>query len=312
MNQNVQVETVACDLCGSTDSKVLHVVHDMKYGGPGEFQLRRCTHCGLMFLSPRPVPAAIGAYYPPTYSAYRPAVEDEGFFLMRWMRQRKLARKRQLVERYAGRQSGRVLDVGCATGLFLHEMTLGGWQAAGVELTPEAAEYARKRFGLDVFTGMLLEAPLAPASFDAMTFWDVMEHTYSPSAELARAAELVKPGGLLALHVPNWNSVDRLLFGPFWAGLDPPRHLYVFTRPTLTALLERAGFRPIKWACCIPSYFSFVISVERLLEQRAPRLAPFFTWLLNFPGVRVLFEPWFTLTDWLGISGNIAVFAVRS
>jgi 2-polyprenyl-3-methyl-5-hydroxy-6-metoxy-1,4-benzoquinol methylase len=204
-----------------------------------------------------------------------------------------------------------VLDVGCATGIFLHEMGLAGWQTAGVELVASAAELARQRFGLEVFQGMLVDAPYASASFDVLTFWDVLEHTFSPQDELKRAAELLKPGGLVVIHVPNWESIDRRLFGPYWAGLDSPRHLFVFTRPSLNALLENAGFRPLEWACCLPSYFSFVMGVERFLREHVAWLAKPIGRVLNFPGVRLIFEPWFTLTDWLGQSGNIAVFAIR-
>src|SRR5258707_15330048 len=143
----VDVESVVCNLCGSTAAEVLYDLTDIRHHGPGKFRLQRCAQCGLMYLSPRPVPASIGAYYPSSYTAFRPAIEDEKSFLMRWMRRRKLAQRRRLVERYAGRRAGRVLDVGCATGLYLHEMAQAGWQALGVELTPDAADYARTRFG---------------------------------------------------------------------------------------------------------------------------------------------------------------------
>lgn len=262
-----------------------------------------------MYLSPRPGPAEIGLYYPPDYGNFRPAIEDERFSLMRWMRRRKLALRRKLVERYSGCAAGRLLDVGCATGLFLHEMAQAGWQVAGVEPADEAAAYARRRFGLDVLTGRLEDAPFVSCSFDVITYWDVLEHTFSPTAELAQAARLLKPGGLLAVNIPNWESPDRRLFGAHWIGLDPPRHLYVFTRRTLTALLARAGFDPVAWVCFMPSYFPFVLSLERRLLARAPAAARGLMRVLNFPGVRLLFEPWFSLANRLQRGGVIAVFA---
>jgi SAM-dependent methyltransferase len=305
------MECPACDLCGATDALVLYSGAGWQRSLP-PIALVRCRRCGLMYLNPRPAPDEIAAYYPPNYAAFRPAIEDERFALMRYMRRRKLAQRRRLVERYSQRRTGRILDVGCATGLFLHEMALAGWQTTGVELTTPAADYARTRFGLDVFNGTLADLPAAPGSFDAVTFFDVLEHVFSPSAELARAAAVLKPGGMVAINVPNWHSFDRRLFGPFWSGLDPPRHLYDFTRPTLTALLERAGLRPEAWVCCMPSYFSFIISVELWLEQRAPKLAGPVGRVLNIPGARLIFEPWFTLTNWLRFSGTITVVAVKT
>ena len=173
-------EEVACDLCQSRASTVLYVLTDTLHHLPGEFTLRRCQQCGLMYLSPRPTADTLSDYYPPDYQPYRPPIEDERLRLMRYMRRRKLIKRRQLIEKYSGQKSGRVLDVGCATGLFLHEMQLAGWAAMGVEPVQSAAEFARQRFGLEVFQGWFGEAPFAAQSFDAITFWDVLEHTFSP------------------------------------------------------------------------------------------------------------------------------------
>lgn len=306
------MQCTRCDLCGADDTEVLLAGDGWGQHLPVDIAMVRCRRCGLVYLNPRPAPEEIGAFYPPDYGPFQGAIEDEPHAVMRWLRRRKLADRRRLVERYAGRRAGRVLDVGCSTGLFLHEMALAGWEAQGVELTPSAAAYARQRFGLDVFEGMLEEAPFADASFDTITFWDVLEHTYSPSATLAHVARLLKPGGLVAINIPNWDSPDRRLFGPYWVGYDPPRHLYVFTRKTLGALLEQAGFAPLDWRCFMPSYFTFVYSVQYWLQAKAPRWAGPVARGLRFPGVRLPFEPLFALANRLGKGGVIAVFARKA
>jgi SAM-dependent methyltransferase len=265
----------------------------------------------LMYLNPRPSQDEISRYYPDDYPSFRPTVESERFGLMRWMRRRKLAQRRKWVEHFSRRPSGSILDVGCATGLFLHEMTLAGWQVAGVEPIAAAAEYARTQLGLNVFQGWLSDAPYPGESFDVITFWDVLEHTFSPSAELTHAARLLRPGGLVTINIPNWHSLDRRLFGAHWIGFDPPRHLYVFTRSTLAALLEKTSFRPIAWVCFMPSYFSFAISLERWLQFRSPDWATRVSRALNMPGMRFIFEPWFTVSNWLKLAGVISVFALK-
>jgi SAM-dependent methyltransferase len=309
---SIESEEVACDLCGATASAPLHTLHDIMHQLPGEFVLRRCTACGLMYLSPRPTPNSIGAYYPPDYTPYRPPIEDERFALMRYMRRRKLIKRRNLIEKYGGMRQGRILDVGCATGLFLHEMQLAGWEAVGVEPIQSAAEFTRQRFGLDVFQGGLTEAPFEPHSFDAITFWDVLEHTFSPSAELAHAAQLLRPGGLIAINVPNWDSFDRKPFGANWQGFDPPRHLYVFSRQTLTRLLTQAGFRVVDWVCFMPGYFTWIASVQRWLIVNHPAWVRPVMRLLMFPGVRLLFEPWFAVMNVRRTAPVISVFAQRA
>jgi SAM-dependent methyltransferase len=305
------MDTVACDLCGSRQSAPLFRLTDNLYGIPGEFVLQRCLQCGLMYLSPRPTEEAMGFYYPQDYSPYRPPVEDERFPPMRWMRRRKLSKRRQLIERYHALGSGCLLDVGCATGLFMHEMDQHGWRVTGVEPIPSAAAYARQRFNLQVFEGQLGEAPFQPSSFDVITFWDVLEHTFSPTAELARAARLLRPGGLLALSVPNWDSYERALFGAHWQGMDPPRHLYVFTRETLARLLDQAGFAVLDWVCFMPGYFSFILSLERWLRSKSQRIATVARRLFSLPGMRLPFEPWFALNNRLKKGPVISVFALK-
>jgi len=301
----------SCDLCGSPNSSPIYRLSDILYQVPGEFTLQSCSKCDLMYLSPRPTPEAIGAYYPDEYICYRPPIEQEKWGIMRWIRRRKLVKRRQLIERYGNKSMGAVLDVGCATGLFLHEMEQSGWHVTGIEPISSAAEYARQQFDLEVFEGRLSKAPYQESSFDVITFWDVLEHTYHPSQELADAASLLRPNGLLVLSIPNWDSVERHLFKHHWHGLDSPRHLYVFTHETLTTYLNNAGFLVLDWVCFMPSYFSFIISVKRWLQTKNPTLSRIVWRILSISGMRMLFEPFFALINYRGKGSVVTVFAVK-
>jgi 2-polyprenyl-3-methyl-5-hydroxy-6-metoxy-1,4-benzoquinol methylase len=305
----MKLETIRCDFCGAVEVDIVYNDIELDHDIPAGCALVRCRQCGLIYLNPRPKATDMGTFYPEDYLNYRSAVEDERFWLMRFFRRHKLVRRRQLVEKFSGLKSGRILDVGCSTGLFLHEMVLSGWEGSGVEPTLSAATYARQRFGLDVFQGMLLQAAYSSHSFDVITFWDVLEHTFSPAAELHRASELLKSGGWIAINVPNFDSPEREWFGPLWNGYDPPRHLYVFTRQTLTALLQQAGFEPVGWICFMPSYFSFIISLVKWSKKNAPRWASLLEIILNIPGVRFLFEPFFSILNMHQRGSVIAVFA---
>lgn len=303
------METVNCDFCGADQTSILYSGKELNEPFLQNSAIVRCEQCGLMYLNPRPASDEIGQFYPQNYRNYQGAIEDEKFLIMRWMRYQKLVQRRKKIEKYSDLNSGRILDVGCSTGLFLNEMQKAGWSAQGVEPTPSAAEYAQKRFQLDVFQGFLAEANFEPGSFDVVTFWDVLEHSFSPSQDLQITARLLRPGGLVAINIPNWLSPDRRVFGPHWIGLDPPRHLYIFTRKTLNIYLKKAGFKPLAWVCFMPAYFSFIISVERWLQTRAPHLEKPVSRILNFPGIRLLFQPYFSLANWTGHGGVISVFA---
>jgi len=152
-------------------------------------------------------------------------------------------RELALLERLtAGR---RLLDVGCSYGFFLDTAQRRGWSAAGVELSPESSQFARERYGLEVHTGSVADAPYEAGTFDVVTIRHVLEHVPDPGTLITEAWALLQPGGLLAIAVPNFGSLVARLFGPEWWWIDPPTHLFYFTRATLTRLLAKQGFQPV-------------------------------------------------------------------
>ncbi len=295
----VQVEYVACDLCGADDYQVLHVLPDMLFGGPGEFPVVRCRRCGLIYVNPRPIASEMSRYYPHSYTPYKRAIEDERSKVLRWFRRHKLLARLRQVERITGLQRGRLLDVGCATGLFIHEAARQGWQVEGVEFNSEVASYARVRLGLAVHHGTLESLNLPAESYDVITFWDVLEHTFSPSAVLRKAYRLLRPGGWVIILIPNSKSLDASLFGSYWNGFDVPRHLYVFSHEIMERLLQKAGFSEIGHRCYFSGFFTFRTSLRRWLRGHWPeaRWRPWMERLLDVPGVRFPLEPLFWLAD---------------
>ena len=305
------MESPLCDLCGGNKPEVLYCGKDWKQPIDLSVRLVRCQECGLIYLSPRPDVQEISKYYSEDYPCYRQAIEDEPSAFLRFIRHRNQTNRRKIVEQKLGRTKGDVLDVGCSTGLFLFEMQRAGWHAQGVEPNAFAAEYARQRFNLEIFEGYLEEADFTVQSFDLITYWDVLEHTFSPLNELKISACLLKPGGIIVLNIPNWNSIGRRVFGPHWVGYDPPRHLYVFSLSTLCRLLEAAGFNVISARCLIPSFYAFKISLWRWLSFYNPTFAIPVDRFLNIPGMRILFEPGFLLLQALKRGDIITVFACK-
>lgn len=313
----IATETTPCAFCGAVDGAALYDLQDYLYHAPGDFTARRCPVCGLIYLSPRPTRAAITHYYPESYAPYRPAIQDERSPLMRYMRRRKIVARRRALERHAPRRvSSRpatLLDVGCSTGIFLDEMRSAGWAPLGIEINPDAARYARTRFGLPVLEGDLLELDLPAAGFDAITMWDVLEHTFDPPHILARACQLLRPGGLLALTFPSWESLDRRLFGRYWVGFDAPRHLHVFPQPVIHRMLQATGFQVVEDACRFGGYFAFVTSLRAWLRatQPADRQAAVER-VISIDGFRLPFEPGFMALDALGWGGVRFVVAAKA
>jgi 2-polyprenyl-3-methyl-5-hydroxy-6-metoxy-1,4-benzoquinol methylase len=169
------------------------------------------------------------------------------------------------LKRYA--HSGRLLDVGCATGYFLNAARLD-FETQGIELSEWAALYARERLRLDVVNAGLDEASLPAEHFDVVTLNDVIEHFTDPRAALLRIQGLLRPGGLLYLVTPNIESLSaRILRGRWW-GLRPA-HVFYFSPATLTALLRETGFE-VELVKSYGRMFTWGYWLSRLRNHPAP------------------------------------------
>ena len=111
------------------------------------------------------------------------------------------------------------------------------------ELFAELVRVAREERGLSVHLGDLEDVPEGKGSFDALTFFHVLEHLPDPLRTLRRAQELLNQEGCLLIQCPNIESAQFKRFGPRWLHLSLPQHFYHFSPGTLGQMLEKAGFR---------------------------------------------------------------------
>jgi SAM-dependent methyltransferase len=118
-----------------------------------------------------------------------------------------------------------------------------GYEACGVENAESAGRFAREKRGLDVHIGDLETGPYGRESFDAVSFFHVLEHLADPLSALTRAQELLKTAGWLLIQCPNIASAQFKRFGSRWLHLSLPQHLFHFAPETLGKLLGKAGFR---------------------------------------------------------------------
>lgn len=310
MSGTVTMEAVACPMCGADSPAPFVEGGDLLHPGTEVFRLLSCRRCGHLYQSPRPTPEAIDRYYPDDYHVFQGAIEDEPSRLRRVERRFGLHNRCALLQRAAGRP-GRLLDVGCATGIFLDGMRRRGWEVCGVEPSPAASEYARARFGLDVLTGRLEEAGHPPASFDAITLWDVLEHVHEPRRTLSDLARLLRPGGLLLLSLPNPDSLEARLLGPGWIGWDLPRHLNLFRPPLLRAALASHGLAVEQISSPIHGYATLVMSLEQRARARGGRPERVRR-LLMAPPLRALAALYYRgPASWYNLSSTMVVIARR-
>ncbi len=242
--ESVVLENKPCPMgCPEGDEFVLKG-RDRLYNLPGEYNVVRCKGCGLMRTNPRPTPETIGFYYPDTYGPYVASKVDvtgapDHTLLFRYV----LAMIcRFNFWRLPHLPKGRMLEIGCASGAFLHEMALGGWEVQGIEFSPRAAANARA-LGHSVHAGSVESCPDFERPFHLVVGWAVFEHLHNPILVLHRIRNWTHPDALLALSVPNMGGIGFRIFKDASYSLHLPNHLYHFSVKTLRSVLERGGWR---------------------------------------------------------------------
>ncbi len=249
----------ACWICGGTEMTRVHeLIFELSeyrrqdpelaaYSGR-RLALCRCARCG--FAQPEALPA-LPRYFDRMYDQrwsdewvvreFDAGYKDYIFDGILDALSRRLA---------GGRR--RLLDVGAHAGRFIARARRSGWLAEGLELNPTTAAYAAARTGARVLQVNVHDAGIASASYDAVTITDVLEHIPQPLAVLTRAADLLAPGGWIAVKVPCGPSQ---LFKETWRGRLQPAyrptvadnlvHVSHFSPASLRLALERARFSEI-------------------------------------------------------------------
>jgi len=227
---------LSCNLCSGREFKVLY--------REGLFKLCRCVRCGLIYVNPHPQKANLFEHYDKNY--YAPWLKSE-------IKERRKMWRRRLNKIESFKARGRLLDVGCGTGLFLDEAKNRGWEVFGTEVSKYARDYIRKSFGIEVFHGEFKDNVFDEGFFDVVTFWHVLEHMFDPLGNLIEAYRVLKPGGLIVIAVPNVNNyifqaaylcVKFRKLKPFSLN-NREVHLYHFSPNTLKKMIEKAGFLPL-------------------------------------------------------------------
>lgn len=225
------------------------------------FSIERCRGCGLAFATPRPTEEELDAFYSdryfksPTgglgYTDYRGESWAEANAEAMWREFHDWARTTPPEES--------VLDIGCATGGFLRRARQAGWRVHGVEKSLAAAEVARSEFYLPVSATI----GAVDERFGLITMWHILEHMLDPLAALQQARELLVPGGILFIELPQWDALGRRKNGSTWAQLRPPEHINFFNRRSLQVALGLVDLRIVQSATVQPNLTNRAVEMIR-------------------------------------------------
>lgn len=225
-----------CILCRTTEREML-----IEKDG---WKVHRCPSCGLGLLDPRPSESEIEGLYRSEYFSeqYDGGVEPNSLQYLRRLRSEKHRTKFiQSIKR-----SGRLLDVGCGYGYFLDACRRQGYHVQGLDVSEWAAQYAIRKLGLALTIGKIDEVSFPSGHFDIITMWHSLEHTPDPHKALQQVISWLKPDGILAIDVPNYEGTDAQKTWREWCGWQLPYHYWHFTFKSLEQLLDQYGFSIVK------------------------------------------------------------------
>lgn len=203
------------------------------------YQIVECSDCRHRFVNPLP---NLGQLY----------TDNEDLTYLNSVPQRRISARRwlQIVRRHSPLGSKNLIDIGCATGVFLDEAATE-FTVEGVELSRWAADFAALRH-------VIHRRPISElglnTKFDIATMWGVIEHLENPKKELEAVRQCLRRSGLLFVYTGDRRALLPRLLGKRWWWYQG-MHIQYFSRSSLTHLLNDCGFTVIGHQR-LPVYFS--------------------------------------------------------
>ncbi len=211
-----------CPQCGSNAKTA--------YSAMAAHHLVRCGECGLVFTSLEPSTEDLIAFY----SRYLTVEDISPVTILRY---------EEVLDSFEPfRKTGRILETGCGSGIFMQRAAMRGWSVHGTEIGAHALAAAEAR-GVRMSDGPLDPENYPPEHFDIVCSIEVIEHLRDPRAELRNVMAVLRPGGLFYVTTPNFNCIARRVSPGDWNVASYPEHLTYFTPRTLDRMLTSTGLR---------------------------------------------------------------------
>ncbi len=202
--------------------------------------LRRCRVCTHVWADLSIDAAAIAQLYQRSYffgDEYGNYLDDRRII------EKNFARRLATLRRFAGPQHRRLFEVGCAYGFFLNVARTAFESVEGIDISEDAVNFAVRELGLNAVCGDLLSADLGRRQFDVACLWDTIEHLATPTQYVERLAARMPAGALIAITTGDIASRTARFQKARWRMIHPPTHLQYFSPASMTAMLDRCGFR---------------------------------------------------------------------
>ena len=227
---------LSCGICGSAE-----LAPAIEKGG---YRYSVCAGCGVCVLCPMPEGSFLEGLYEDFMDLECDGVKMSEHFSDNF--RGAYFREKDLDFEDLGfefTEKMRVLDVGCADGIFLKYLR----DRHGID--GEGVDVSKKMVAMGEADGLKCStAPLSGLAgpYDVITLWDVIEHLRAPLESLKEIKRLLAGDGALIIQTPCRGVLSEA-YGSAWIQYQPPYHLHIFDFDSLTHLLKRAGFRTVAW-----------------------------------------------------------------
>ncbi len=225
-----------CCICNTSKSIKVFSIKYPYHGYPGNFELRRCQSCGLLFNSPRLVDEELFKLYGKSYYFHK-RVDTVEFERITKVYLRTVA----LVENLISKKHA--VEVGSAKGFLLALMNQLGWETKGIEVSKEASLYAHNTFGIDSYNGTIEQycSEIKVGPFPLVLAIDVLEHVPNPVTFIRSLKAITAKKGYVIIDTPNGDASNISTQKTQWQGFNP-FHIYLFNQSNLKNLLQNEGF----------------------------------------------------------------------
>lgn len=229
-----KLEKINCPICDIDNTKLRYDIESLS--------VVICNQCKLWYVNPRIKKTTLEKEYVETYYPDEKMTRINSD-KMEWL---------QMSERLSELEKkcpsyGRILDVGCGIGTFLHLANINGWETYGIDPSKNGSAYAQEIHQLNVQCGDVFDAKFPDGHFDVITLYHVLEHISDLNPFLSELRRILKPNtGKLVIEVPNGGSLHSRIQKSDWPYIHPHDHLYYFSTNSLSSLLKKNEFKNIE------------------------------------------------------------------
>jgi 2-polyprenyl-3-methyl-5-hydroxy-6-metoxy-1,4-benzoquinol methylase len=240
---------IPCNVCDSSDSENLYEI--------AGYSIVKCKKCDLVFVSNQPTSEELKKFYNERFHSEEwynkfPQLGNFNYFSKTNREKEGFASYINDIKKY--KSTGKIIDIGCGDGWLLKHAMDFGFDVYGVEPSINAFKEAKKRLDENIFNSVLEDMCFDSNFFDIAISIGTIEHIKKPFLLLNEINRILKKDGLLVLQTPNIDSYLAKHQKAKWDQFTPPGHLYYFSPKTLKRLLEKAGFKILKFDMKIPLF----------------------------------------------------------